>query len=498
MRTYCCIDLKSFYASVECRERKLDPLTTNLVVADSSRTDKTICLAVSPSLKTYGIGGRARLFEVKAKVKEFNRIKRYKLGRQFSSKSYNNLEVKNNKDIALDFVIAKPRMAHYMKYSTKIYDVYLKYLAPEDIYVYSIDEVFCDLTNYLNYYKMSPKDLVTTMIKDIYDTTGITATAGIGSNLYLAKIAMDIEAKHAEANEFGVRIAELDEMSYRKNLWNHTPITDFWRVGAGYANRLEKYGIKTMGDVALCSVKNEELLYKLFGVNAELLIDHAWGYEPCLMEHIKSYKPSTNSITSGQVLHCATDVEKTRVIVKEMVDAICLDLVEKGLVTSQLTLTVGYDIENLTNPDISKYYYGEVIVDRYGRSVPKAAHGTANIDHQTSSSDTIIKAVLKLFDRIVNPDLLIRRIYVYANNLVKENEVKPKVKIQQFDLFSNNEKKIEEEQKRLEKEKDDKKIQSVMLDIKKKYGKNAILKGMNLEEGATAMERNAMIGGHHE
>ncbi len=498
-KVYACIDLKSFYASVECMERNLDPLTTNLVVADSSRTDKTICLAVTPSLKSYGIGGRSRLFEVKTKVKEINALRKRKSpNHQFTKKSYNNEEVKKDPSVALDFAIAKPRMGHYMKYSTKIYNTYLKYLAPEDIYVYSIDEVFCDLTNYLNYYKLSPKELITKMIKDVYESTGITATAGIGGNMYLAKVAMDIVAKHTEANEFGVRIAELDEMSYRKLLWSHEPITDFWRVGKGYATRLEKYNMKTMGDIALCSIQNEDLLYKIFGVNAELLIDHAWGYEPCTMQDIKSYKPTTNSISSGQVLQCAYDYKKTRLVVKEMIELMSLDLVEKNLVTNQLTLTIGYDIDNLTDPIISKLYFGEITTDRYGRKVPKSAHGTGNIDHFTSSSKTLTTSILKLYDTIVNKDLLVRRIYIFANNLVKETDVVIKPKITQFDLFTDIEAEVEQEKKKIADEKEEKQLQTVMLGIKRKYGKNAILKGMNLEEGATSIERNSMIGGHHE
>ena len=496
-KVYLCIDLKSFYASVECRERNLDPMNTNLVVADNSRTEKTICLAISPTMKQYGLGGRARLFEVVQKVKEVNHQRRkdnnYK---PFTKKSFLDTELKQNKDLELDYVIAPPQMKKYMDYSTQIYNIYLKYIAPEDIYVYSIDEVFCDLTNYLKYNNMTPKELVIKIIHDVYKTTGITATAGIGSNMYLAKVAMDIVAKHAEADKFGVRIAELDEMSYRKLLWNHRPLTSFWRVGPGYAKKLEAYGLYTMGDIARCSINNEDLLYKLFGVNAELLIDHAWGWEPCTIKDIKSYKPTRNSITSGQVLHCAYDYEKTRLIIKEMADLLALDLVAKNLVTNQLVITIGYDIDNLTIPEIKSKYFGEVTIDHYGRSVPKHAHGTINIDHYTSSSKTIMEYMLKLYDRIINRDLLVRRINMVASNVVKPESVEYKPVIQQFDLFSNNEEQEEIKRKELESEKEEKRVQEVLLDIKSRFGKNAILKGMNLEEGGTTIERNGQVGGH--
>ena len=496
-KVYLCIDLKSFYASVECRERNLDPMNTNLVVADNSRTEKTICLAISPTMKQYGLGGRARLFEVVQKVKEVNHQRRkdnnYK---PFTKKSFLDTELKQNKDLELDYVIAPPQMKKYMDYSTQIYKIYLKYIAPEDIYVYSIDEVFCDLTNYLKYNNMTPKELVIKIIHDVYKTTGITATAGIGSNMYLAKVAMDIVAKHAEADKFGVRIAELDEMSYRKLLWNHRPLTSFWRVGPGYAKKLEAYGLYTMGDIARCSINNEDLLYKLFGVNAELLIDHAWGWEPCTIKDIKSYKPTRNSITSGQVLHCAYDYEKTRLIIKEMADLLALDLVAKNLVTNQLVITIGYDIDNLTIPEIKSKYFGEVTIDHYGRPVPKHAHGTINIDHYTSSSKTIMEYMLKLYDRIINRDLLVRRINMVASNVVKPESVEYKPVIQQFDLFSNNEEQEEIKRKELESEKEEKRVQEVLLDIKSRFGKNAILKGMNLEEGGTTIERNGQVGGH--
>ena len=400
-KVYCCIDLKSFYASVECVERGLNPLKTNLVVADKSRTEKTICLAVSPALKQYGIGGRARLFEVLSKVKEINKIRRKANGyKKFIGKSVNDDILKKDKTKELDLIIAPPRMAHYIDYSAKIYNIYLKYIAKEDIFVYSIDEVFMDITNYLKYYKLSPKDLITKIIKDVYDTTGITATAGIGTNLFLAKVAMDVVAKHITPNEFGVRIASLNEMSYRKMIWNHLPITDIWRVGRGISKRLEKYGMYTMGDVARCSINNEDLLYKLFGVNAELLIDHAWGYEPCTIESIKNYKPLAKSISSGQVLQSPYSYDKAKLIVREMAELLALDLVSKKLVTEQLVLTIGYDIDNITDD-----YNGEITIDHYGRAIPKSSHGTINLDYKTSSSKIITEAMIKLYERIINPKL---------------------------------------------------------------------------------------------
>lgn len=494
-KIYISIDLKSFYASVECQERGLDPLTTNLVVADSSRTEKTICLAVSPSLKAYGIPGRARLFEVIQKVKQINAERKRNAPRQtFVGKTYNAIELKNNKDLELDYIIAPPRMAYYMKYSTNIYNIYLKYFSSEDIYAYSVDEVFCDVTKYLKYYKMTARELVTKVLKDVYQTTGITATAGIGTNLYLCKVAMDIVAKHVEPDKNGVRIAGLDEMTYRKYLWNHRPITDFWRVGKGIATRLEKHRMFTMGDVARMSVENEELLYKLFGINAELLIDHSWGWEPTTIQSIKAYKPISNSLSSGQVLHCPYNCEKTRLIVKEMTELLTLELVEKRLVTSQLVLTIGYDIENLINKKISDSYDGEVTLDRYGRTIPKHAYGTVNIDHKTSSTKIIIDAVMELFDRIINPQLLVRRINVTANNVVNEDLAQKEEIYEQVDLFTN----YEEVNKKREKEHAEKEIQKAMIDIKRKYGKNAIIKGMNLQEGGTTIERNRQIGGHKE
>ena len=493
-RIYACIDLKSFYASVECKERGLDPLTTNLVVADSQRTEKTICLAVSPSLKSYGIPGRARLFEVVQKVREVN-YKRKKANNiyRFTSKSSNITELNKNKNLEIDFIIAKPRMSYYIKYSTDIYNVYLKYLSKEDIYVYSIDEIFCDITDYLSYSKLSPKELVTKIIHDVYETTGITATAGIGTNPYLAKVAMDIVAKKAAPDKYGVRIAYLDEFGYRKFLWSHKPLTSFWRVGVGYAKKLEEHNLYTMGDIARCSLNNEDLLYKLFGVNAEILIDHAWGVEPCTIKDIKSYKPQRNSMSTGQVLHCPYDYKKTKLIVKEMADSIALDLVSKNLVTDQLILVIDYDGKNISNS-----YQGETTKDYYGRTVPKHANGTINLPHKTSSSKYITEEIIKLYDKIINKNLLTRRITIVANNLTNINELKSTPKIEQFDLFTDY-KKLEEEQLKIKKqEQEENKLQQTLLDIKNKYGKNAILRGMNLEEGSTAIERNSQIGGHHE
>ena len=496
-KTYMCIDLKSFYASVECRERNLDPLDTNLVVADEERTDKTICLAVSPSLKSYGISGRARLFEAKQKVREVNyQRKKDNHYKPFIGKSYINSELIKDNSLELDFIKAVPRMKLYMKYSTNIYNIYLKYIAPEDILVYSIDEVFCDITNYLKFYKMTAEELVMKMIEDVYNTTGITATAGIGTNMFLAKVAMDITAKKMLPNEFGVRIATLDERKFKEQLWNHKPLTDFWRIGKGYAKKLEDNKMYTMGDVARMSINNEDLLFKLFGVNAEFLIDHVWGYEPCTIEQAKSYKPTSNSISSGQVLHCPYDYKKTKLIVKEMVDNLVLDLVEKKLKASQFVLTIGYDIDNLTNPKISKLYNGEITTDMYGRKIPKHAHGTINIDHKTSSTTIIMNEVLKLYDRITNPILLVRRINLVASNVVSEDKVENKPQRQQLDLFTNYQEQDELNKKQIEREKEDAKIQKTILDLKRRYGKNAILKGMNLEEGATAIERNREVGGH--
>ena len=492
-KVYIAIDLKSFYASVECQERGLNPITTNLVVADSSRTEKTVCLAVSPSLKQYGIPGRARLFEVIQKVNEINAQRKINApGHKFTCSSYDDIALKKNNDLELSYIIAPPRMSYYMEYSTRIYNIYLKWFSADDIYVYSIDEVFIDVTHYLQTYKITPRELVTKVIKNVYDETGITATAGIGTNLYLCKVAMDIVAKHITPDKNGVRIAGLDEMTYRKYLWNHRPLTDFWRVGKGISRKLEKNGIFTMGDVARTSEKNEELLYKLFGINAELLIDHAWGYEPCTIESIKAYKPVTNSISSGQVLHCPYNYEDTKLIVKEMTELLTLDLVKKNLVTSKMVLTIGYDIENLYNPEISKSYLGEVTLDHYGRKVPKSAHGTINIDHKTSSTKIITDYVMNLYESIINKKLLVRRINITAEDVVNEDDYKNNKKFEQIDLFIDyNE--IEKQQK---KEKLEKELQKAVLDIKTKYGKNAVLKGMNFIEGGTTIERNGQIGGH--
>lgn len=502
-RIYIAIDLKSFYASVECRERQLDPLTTNLVVADESRTEKTICLAVSPSLKAYGIPGRPRLFEVVQKVREAN-AKRRRLapGRTFTGSSCDANELNTSPELSIEYITAPPRMAFYMQYSTRIYNIYLKYIAPEDIHVYSIDEVIMDVTNYLGIYGLTARELAMKMIQDVLQTTGITATAGIGSNLYLCKIAMDIVAKHIVPDKDGVRIAELDEMSYRRLLWNHRPLTDFWRIGKGYAKKLEASGIYTMGDVARCSIGkpndyyNEELLYKLFGVNAELLIDHAWGWEPCTIADIKAYKPAASSVGSGQVLQCPYDYKKARLIVQEMTDLLALDLVDKGLVTDQLVLTIGYDIENLTNPDIKKLYQGEVVIDRYGRKIPKHAHGTANIGKKTSSTMLIMNAVMELYDRIIDKNLVVRRIYVTANRVVEESAAAKTPAFEQLNLFTDYEALQQKNREEEEKLKREKQIQEAMLSIKKKYGKNAILKGINLDENATAKDRNKQIGGH--
>ena len=493
-KIYVAIDLKSFYASVECKERGLDPITTNLVVADSSRTEKTICLAVSPALKAYGIPGRARLFEVVQKVKEINIYRKRKAtNRTFTGSSYSDIELKKNKNLELSYIIAPPRMAYYMKYSSKIYNIYLKYFSSDDIYVYSIDEVFIDVTHYLKTYNMRAKELVTKVIQDVYQTTGITATAGIGTNLYLCKIAMDIVAKHVKPDENGVRIAGLDEMAYRKLLWGHRPLTDFWRVGKGYTKKLEEHGMYTMGDVARMSVKNEDLLYKLFGVNAELLIDHAWGWESVTIESIKAYRPATNSICSGQVLHCPYNYENTKIIVKEMTELLALDLVEKGLVTNQIVLEVGYDVDNLKNQAISSLYNGEITTDKYGRKVPKHAHGTINIDHQTASSKVLTGYIIKLYEQIVNKQLLVRRINITVNNVVNENMVKTS-DYEQINLFVD----YAEVNEKRKKEEAEKEIQKAMIGIKSKYGKNAILKGMNLQKEGTTIERNRQIGGHKE
>ena len=491
-RIYACIDLKSFYASVECRERNLDPLTTNLVVADKDRTEKTICLAVSPSLKAYGLSGRSRLYEIVQTIRnENNKRRRETYKGKFIRKSYNDIELKNNKSLEIDYIVAPPRMYYYMKYSTDIYNIYLQHVSEDDIFVYSIDEVFIDITSYLKTSKKSAKEFITDIIHDVYEQTGITATAGIGTNLYLCKIAMDIVAKHKEPDEKGVRIAGLTEMSYRKQLWNHTPITDFWRVGKGISNRLAKYRIYTMGDIAKCSLENEDLLYKILGVNAELLIDHAWGYEPCTIKSVKAYKPKTNSLSSGQVLHEPYDYKKAKLIVREMIDLLVLDLVDKKLVTNQIVLTVGYDINNLNNG-----YNGEITTDFYGRKIPKHAHGTGNLDYYTSSTKIITDTVMELYDRIIDKSLSVRRVYIFANNLIDESKVENQIIHEQMDLFSNTNEPSKISHYNKEEQESEKKIQKAMLNIKKKYGKNAILKGMNLSEGATTIDRNKQVGGH--
>ena len=494
-KVYVCIDLKSFYASVECVERCLDPLTTNLVVADNSRTEKTICLAVSPSLKSYGIPGRARLFEVVQKVKEINAERKVKNNNnKFNSSSCDNEKLLHDTNLKLDYVVAPPRMNLYIKYSTRVYNVYLKYLSKDDIYVYSIDEVFCDITNYLKYYKLTPKQLVTKILKDVYDTVGITATAGIGTNMYLAKVAMDIVSKHIDENEDKVRIAELDEVSYRKILWNHRPLTDFWRVGKGYSKKLEENGMFTMGDICRCSINNEDILYKLFGVNAELLIDHAWGYEPCTILDVKSYKPECNSLSSGQVLQCPYDFKKARLIVKEMTDLLVLQIISKKLITDSIVLTIGYDISNLSSEFDSNNYKGEVTIDYYGRRVPKHAHGTKRLEIHTSSTKVIMKNTLELFDSIINKNLLIRRINISFNNLLDEDCSDKKV--EQYNIFTDYDALEKENKKEDERMELENKINNVVLDIKNKFGKNSILKAMNLEEGGTTISRNNQVGGH--
>ncbi len=496
---YIAIDLKSFYASVECMERGLDPMNTNLVVADSSRTEKTICLAVSPSLKAYGIGGRARLFEVVSRIKQVNAARRQALpSRKFTGRSFLADQLNKHPSLEVDYVIAPPQMAKYIQISTEIYNVYLKYIAPEDIHVYSIDEVFIDATHYLGTYGMTAHDLALRMIRDVLRTTGITATAGIGTNLYLAKVAMDIMAKKMPPDKDGVRIAELNEMSYRSQLWSHTPLTAFWRVGRGYAGKLESLGIYTMGDIARCSIENEELLYSLFGVNAELLIDHAWGYEPCLMSDIKSYKPQAESISSGQVLSCSYPMDKARLIVREMIDMLALDLVEKRMVTDLIVLDIGYDTENLNDEERMRDYSGTVTTDHYGRRVPKSAHGSVRLDTHTSSSRIITSSALKLFDKIVNPKLSVKRVNVTACNTICEESLRnmPMPRAQQLDLFTDpdvREMSIKNEEEALKKERSK---QEAILDIRRQFGKNVILKGMNYEDGATAKERNEQIGGH--
>ncbi len=502
-RIYAAIDLKSFYASVECVERGLDPLTTNLVVADASRTEKTICLAVTPSLKAYGIPGRARLFEVVQRVQEVNALRRQNApGKQFKGESSNAVELERSASLSVGYIVAQPRMALYMKYSTSIYQIYLKYVAPEDIHVYSVDEVFMDVTNYLATYQMTAYELTEKIIQEILNQTNITATAGIGTNLYLCKVAMDIMAKRVAPGKNGERIAEVDEKTYRTILWNHRPLKDFWRVGPGYAKKLEQCGLMTMGDIARCSIGgeqdyyNEELLYKMFGVNAELLIDHAWGWEPCTIADIKEYKPDNNSLGVGQVLPGPYTWEKARLIVKEMTETLVMDMVDKCLVTDQMVLNIGYDVKSLEDEQVQKNYHGQISTDRYGRKIPKHAHGTANLDRKTCSVRMITEAMTALFDRIADKNLLVRRIYVTAARVEKESDNTKEQQYEQLNLFSfmdENKEELEQKRKELEREK---RMQKAVLEVKKKYGSNAIVKGMNLEEGARTIERNSQIGGH--
>lgn len=493
-RTYIAIDLKSFYASVECVDRGLDPLNTNLVVADKSRTDKTICLAVTPALKSYGVPGRARLFEVVQRVREVNRQRRsILLNRKFTGKSYFDSELKSDKTLELDYIVAPPRMAHYIEYSTKIYQIYLQYAAPEDIHVYSIDEVFIDVTDYIQTQHCAAREYAMRMIKHVLKETGITATAGIGTNLYLCKVAMDIVAKHVPADEDGVRIAELDEMIYRKTLWNHRPLTDFWRVGKGYSDKLERHGLYTMGDIARCSIANgshynEDLLYRMFGINAELLIDHAWGWEPCTIADIKAYKPQANSLGSGQVLQEPYTYEKAKLVVTEMADALALDLVAKGLVTNQLVMTVGYDCNN-------ENYDGEFTYDHYGRKIPKHAHGTYNLDEYSSSGKYLRNAATELFDRIVDKKLNIRRLYITATRVVREEDA-PQREAEQLNMFKDFEEEIARRELFETECEKERKRQKAVLALREKYGKNAVLKATSFEDGATARERNNQIGGH--
>ncbi|WP_295153019.1 DNA methylase [uncultured Ruminococcus sp.] len=507
-RIYIAIDLKSFYASVECAERQLDPLTTNLVVADESRTEKTICLAVSPSLKAHKISGRARLFEVVQQVSRVNkerldaairsgRIKKNSEGKYaFSASSFDAEALKADPTLELSYIIAPPRMRLYEEYSSRIYSIYLKYISKDDIVVYSIDEVFMDVTGYLETYNMSARELAMTMIREVLYTTGITATAGIGTNLYLAKVCMDIVAKHVPADKDGVRIAEIDEHSYRELLWTHRPLTDFWRIGGGISAKLEALGLYTMGDVARASLDPafEDKLYRVFGINAELIIDHAWGWEPTTIPVIKSYRPSAKSISSGQVLKEPYSFDKGRLIVREMMELLSLDLVRKGVVTNKITLTVGYDRESLVG-ERGQRYKGAVVKDHYGRRIPKHAHGTENIDHYTSSTQLMCEAVLKLYDRIVGRELLLRRMYVVAENVLPENDI-PDEQPMQLNFFSDP---LEQERKKEAEraaEKKEHRLQQATLAIQAKYGKNAILKGMNFLEGGTTIERNGQIGGH--
>lgn len=489
------IDLKSFYASVECVERGLDPLTTNLVVADESRTEKTICLAATPAIKSYGVPGRARLFEVVQKIKAANSIRRfYAPSKKLTGTSHDATELANDPNLAIDYIVAPPRMAFYMDYSARIYKVYLRYIAPQDIHTYSIDEVFINAAPYLDTYKMTAHNLGMKLVREVLKETGITATAGIGTNLYLAKIAMDIVAKHMPPDQDGVRIAALDEMSYRRKLWAHTPLTDFWRVGKGYAEKLANMGLYSMGDIARRSLdaQGEKELYRVLGVNAELLIDHAWGYEPCTMEAIKAYRPASTSVSSGQVLHCPYTNEQARLIVWDMADQMILDLVAKKLMTSQIVLDIGYDIEN-----IAKGYTGPVHIDHYGRRVPKPAHGTVNLKKHSSSTKQLLHETLALYDRIVAPTLMVRRITITMGKLINEDSAaKQNEDVVQFDLFSDTAKEAKESETAEHAEQKEKSLQHAMIAIKNKFGKNAILKAANLKEEARTIARNSEIGGH--
>ena len=496
-RTYIAIDLKSFYASVECVDRGLDPLTTNLVVADVSRTEKTICLAVSPSLKAYGIGGRARLFEVVQRLREVNFDRSQAVGKRLSGKSVNDLDLRQHPEWEVDYIAAPPRMAHYIEVSTKVYQTYLKYVAPEDIHVYSIDEVFMDVTDYLQLYHLSAHELTMKIIRDVLAVTGITATAGIGTNMYLAKVAMDIVAKHVSADADGVRIAELDEMSYRRELWNHRPLTSFWRVGRGIASRLAQYGITTMGQIARKSLQGEDFFYRLFGVNAELLIDHAWGWEPCTIDLVKAYRPVANSFSSGQVLQEPYGWEKARIVLSEMADAMALKLFAKRLMTDQLMLTISYDAINIADQELRAKYNGPIVNDHYGRPVPKHAQGTAKLQHHTSSSSVIIDAFLQIYDRITNRDLFIRRISLTTHHVIMEESISetpspPK----QLDLFTDYEAEKRQRQQEQESQAKERRMQEAQLAIKSRFGKNALLRGISYTEGATAKNRNQQIGGH--
>ena len=497
-KTYIAIDLKSFYASVECRELGRDPLSTHLVVADTSRTEKTICLAVSPSLKAYGIPGRARLFEVVQKVKEINARRRMKApGHVFRGSSDDAGELAEHPELAVSYIAATPRMSYYMEYSTRIYAIYMKYVAPEDMHVYSIDEVFIDATGYLKTYGLTAREFARKLMREVLETTGITATAGIGPNLYLCKVAMDIWAKHIPADADGACIAELDERTYREYLWAHRPITDFWRVGKGYAKKLAANGMYTMGDVARCSTggpwdrNNEALLYRLFGINAELLIDHAWGWEPCEMKHIKAFKPESSSISVGQVLPEPYGVEQARIIVREMTDGLVLDLAAKGLVTDQIVLTLGYDIENLT-----KGFEGETETDWYGRETPKKAHGSENIGVKTASRKRIMEAAMKLYDRIADPGLLVRRMYLVANHTEDAAKVKAEPVMEQLDMFALMEDQADRREMQMKEQAREERLQQSLLSIREKFGKNAVLHGTSYQDGATGRERNKQIGGH--